>query len=150
MYFNVVKGKINWQNPKLNSLNSKPENNWGSLCTIAVLASLDFYCTHPSARITHRRPFSKGTLYDLFSSMLSLRALVMLYPVPLESPVCHEGTRPQCIGWTTYSLSPVSMTTPVSMVTGSSVDSRLEHDSCSSAVRCCLDNKTGLQCDNFD
>lgn len=58
-----------------------------------------YYCvTYPSTNITHLWPFSNGPLKDFFFRIVSLRALIMLNPTLLGSPVCHDGTRPQRIG----------------------------------------------------
>ena len=54
--------------------------------------------TYPSARTTHRCPFSKAFINDFFVVSVSCRQLIILNEKDLGSPLCHEGTKPHCIG----------------------------------------------------
>ena len=85
---------------------------------------------YPSARTTQRRPDRSGLLNDVFANIPSLRALFILYSIALMSPWYHDGMRPQRIGRTTRSSSPLQA--------GFSEPELL-------SSRCLLDNSTGLQ-----
>ena len=70
----------------------------GSLAISFIENKCILFKAHPSAKTTHRLPFSRGDLNDFLSNKVSLRALLMLYVNSLGSPRCQEGTSPHFMG----------------------------------------------------
>ena len=107
-----------------------------------IINHFQYIFTNPSTTTTQRRPFSNGLLKTFFVRIPSLRALFIEYATDLGLPLCHDGTRPHCIGWTTqtHSLSILSAASSVP----ESVSSDSSFFASASSSKCFFAVKTGL------